>query len=102
MFFGKLVSLAMSYVAIVGVFVEIPIVSNYTFWVMVGAYFVWFTVHKPGRGAGVMLSIVVLLAAILGVFVEIPIVSNFAFWVMAANYIVLVAGTGSLILIIKK
>jgi hypothetical protein len=95
MFFGRIASLVMSYAAVAGVLIEIPIVSNYAFWVMVGAYLLWGAVHRPGRGVGVMLSIAVLLVAIVGVFVEIPIVSNYAFWVMAANYVIAVAGTGS-------
>jgi hypothetical protein len=103
MFFGRIVSLLMAQAAVLGTFVEIPIISNYAFWVLVGAYLVWAAAHRPARGVGVMLSIVLLLAAILGVFVEMPIVSNYAFWVMAANYFVVVAGTGpSYFVLIKK
>jgi hypothetical protein len=99
--FARIASLAMSHAAVVGVFAEIPIVSNYAFWVLVGAYFLWFTSAKPAKGSVsflMVLSIVLLLAAILAVFVEIPIVSNYAFWVMAGNYIVSAAG----FVIIKK
>ena len=38
MFLGRLVSLVMEIAAIVGVFVEIPIVSEWAFWLLVGAY----------------------------------------------------------------
>ena len=80
----------MSYAAVVGVFVEIPILSNYTFWVLVGAYLLWLGVNKRGarRFKGMlMVNILLTLAAIVGVFVEIPIVSNYAFWVVATAYV---------------
>ena len=103
MFFGRIASLLMGHAAVLGTFVEIPIISNYTFWVLVGAYFLWFAVHRLGRGFLLILSIVLTLAAIVGVFVEIPIVSNYAFWVMEANYLLAVAGTGpGYIVVIKK
>jgi len=37
---GFIASLVMVMVAIIGVFVEIPIISDYAFWVMFGAYVV--------------------------------------------------------------
>jgi hypothetical protein len=37
---GFIASLVLATLAIVGVFVEIPIVSHYAFWVMAGAYLV--------------------------------------------------------------
>jgi hypothetical protein len=94
MFSGRIASLVMSYAAVVGVFVYIPIISNWAFWIVVGAYLLWFAVHRRGRGVLLMLSIALLLATILAVFIEIPIVSDYAFWVMVANYVVVVAGTG--------
>jgi hypothetical protein len=100
MFSGRIASLVMSYAAVVGVFADIPIISNWAFWILVGAYLLWFAVHRLGRGPLLMLSIVLVLAAIVAVFVEIPIVSDYAFWVMAANYVVVVAGTGSSYLIL--
>jgi hypothetical protein len=97
MFFGRMASLVMSYAAIMGVYVEIPIVSNYAFWVLVGAYFLWIGVsRKQGKkrfALELILSILLTMAAIVGVFVEIPFVSNFAFWVMAASYVIIVAST---------
>jgi len=101
MFFGRIASLLMSYAAVVGVFAYIPILSDWAFWVMVGAYLLWFAVHRHGRGILLMLSIVLTLAAIVAVFVEIPIVSNYAFWVMAANYLLVIAGTGNYWLIVR-
>jgi hypothetical protein len=68
---------------------------------LVGAYLLWFAVHRLGRGLLLMVSIVLTLAAIVGVFVDIPIVSTYAFWVMAANYLLVVAGTGGSYLIVR-
>ena len=36
--FGFVLSLLMVILAVVGVFIEIPLVSNYAFWFAVGAY----------------------------------------------------------------
>ena len=36
--FGFVVSLVLVILAVVGVFIEIPIVSNYAFWFAIGAY----------------------------------------------------------------
>jgi hypothetical protein len=38
MFFGRMLSLVIAIAAIVGVFVEILIVSEWAFWLLVGAY----------------------------------------------------------------
>ena len=101
-FFGRLLSLVMATAAVVGVFTEIPILSDYAFWVLVGAYFVWLAVHRLSKGFKplLMVSIALLLVAIVGVFVEIPIVSKYVFWIMEANYLMIVAATGSTYLII--
>ena len=40
MFFGRIASLAMATAAVLGVFVEIPIVSDYAFWVMAANYLI--------------------------------------------------------------
>jgi len=40
MSFGFIASLVMAIVGIVGVFITIPIVSEYAFWVVIGAYIV--------------------------------------------------------------
>ena len=36
--FGFVVSLVLVILAVVGVFIEIPLVSNYAFWFTIGAY----------------------------------------------------------------
>jgi len=38
--FGRMVSIVIAIVAVLGVFVEIPIVSDYAFWILVAAYLV--------------------------------------------------------------
>jgi hypothetical protein len=102
-FFGRIVSLAMANAAVVGIFTEIPILSDYAFWVLVGAYFIWLAVHRLVKDRFqplLIVSIVLILVAIVGVFVEIPIVSDYVFWIMEANYLMIVAATGSSYLII--
>ena len=96
-FFGRLVSLVIATAAVVGVFTEIPILSEYAFWILLGAYFIWLAVHRLSHGFKplLMVSIVLLLVAIVGVFIEIPIVSDYVFWIMEANYLMIVAATGS-------
>jgi hypothetical protein len=97
MSFGRMASLAIAIVAVLAIFVEIPIVSDYAFWVLVGALLVWEAVHTPNTKNRfrwqTMLSIVLLLVAIVGVFVEIPIVTDYAFWILAAAYLVSVGST---------
>jgi hypothetical protein len=92
---GRIASLVIVTVAIVGVFVEIPIVSDYAFWVLVAAYVVWLGVHPPAKKfrPGDIGSLVLVLVAIVGLLVEILIVSNYAFWVVAAAYLVIVGYT---------
>jgi sulfite exporter TauE/SafE len=46
---GRVASIVIAIVAVVGVFVEIPIVSDYAFWIMAGAYLVWVGVHYDGN-----------------------------------------------------
>jgi hypothetical protein len=38
--FGFVVSLVLVILAVVGVFIEIPVVSNYAFWFAIGAYII--------------------------------------------------------------
>ena len=42
-----MLSLVVLGLAVVGVFVEIPFVSNYAFWVAVAAYFIRFVTRLP-------------------------------------------------------
>jgi hypothetical protein len=96
MSFGRMASLVLAIVAVLGLFVEIPIISDYAFWVLVGAYLIWQGVHSPSKKSfrpGTMASLVLLLVAIVGVFVEIPIVSDYAFWVLAAAYLIMIGRT---------
>jgi hypothetical protein len=96
MSFGRMVSLVIAIVAVLGVFIEIPIVSDFAFWVLAAAYLVWVGIHGPLKRSyspGRMASIVILLVAIVGVFIEIPIVSEYAFWVLAAAYLVMLGTT---------
>ena len=90
-------SLVIAIVAVLAIFVEIPIVSDYAFWFLVGALLLWEAVHTPNTKNRfrwqTMLSIVLLLVAIVGVFVEIPIVTDYAFWILAAAYLVSVGST---------
>jgi|HubBroStandDraft_3_1064219.scaffolds.fasta_scaffold658007_1 hypothetical protein len=102
-FFGRIVSLAMANAAVVGVFTQIPILSEYAFWILVGAYFIWLAVHRRAKDRFkplLIVSILLILVAIVAVFVEIPTVSDYAFWIMEANYLMIVAATGSPYLII--
>ena len=93
-----MISLVIAIAAIVGVFVEIPVVSNYAFWVLVVAFLVWELFHQHNFKIRfrywTMITIVLLLVAIVGVFVEIPIVSAYAFWVLFVAYLVSVGSTG--------
>jgi hypothetical protein len=70
--------------AVVGVFIDIPFVSNYAFWLAIAAYIIrdWYPTW-----AG-MLSLIVVGLAVVGVFISIPFVSNYAFWVAIAAYII--------------
>jgi hypothetical protein len=84
MSFGRVASLVIAIVAVLALFVEIPIVSDYAFRFLVGALIIWMGVHSQNTKNRfrwqTMLSIALLLVAIVGVFVEIPIVSAYAFW----------------------
>jgi hypothetical protein len=98
MSFWTMVSLMIAMVAVLGVFVEIPVVSDYAFWVLVAAYVVWVGSHYNTSATKgdlrVSASLVIFIVAIVGVFADIPIVSNYAFWVLAGAYLLYVAITG--------
>ena len=83
----RVLSLLVLMLAVVGVFADIPFVSNYAFWFAIAAYVIldWQT-----RWLG-MLSLLLLGLAIVGVFIEIPFVSKYAFWVAVAAYIIRIA-----------
>lgn len=92
-----MISLVIAIVAVVGVFVEIPVVSDYAFWVLVGAFLVWAAAHRANPKVSfrvwTMISLALLLVAIVGLFIEVPIVSTYAFWVLAAAYLISVGST---------
>jgi hypothetical protein len=46
LFLGYLISLVMVGFAIVGVFIEIPFVSNYAFWIVITAYVILASIHR--------------------------------------------------------
>jgi hypothetical protein len=73
--------------AVVGVFVDIPFVSNYAFWVAIAAYVIrdWFFNELIWVG---LVSLLVLGFAVAGVFIEIPIVSNYAFWFVIIAFMI--------------
>jgi len=79
-----LFSLVLMMLAVVGVFVDIPVVSNFAFWVAVVAYFI----YNWGPNWLGTASLLLLGLAIVGVFIEIPWVSNYAFWVAVAAYFI--------------
>jgi hypothetical protein len=97
MFFLRLISLMIAVAAIIGVFVDLPIISNYAFWIMVATYLMWLGVnhaHTTRRFRfQLMLTILLTMVSIVAVFVGIPIVSDCAFWVMAETYLMIVAST---------
>jgi hypothetical protein len=97
MFFVRLLSLVMAEAAIVGLFVDIPIISGFAFWIMVAAYLLWMGISRQGEKKGIKLhlmsTIVLTGAAVVGVFVGIPVVSDYVFWVMTSAYLIIVAST---------
>jgi hypothetical protein len=74
--------------AIVGVFIGIPFVSNYAFWFVIAAYFILNWAGGAGANWAGMLSLLLMMLAVVGVFANIPFVSNYAFWFAIAAYIV--------------
>ena len=97
MFFGRFVAQSLAFAAIAGVFGEIPIVSEWAFWFMFGAYLLWLAATRMADFKSIkwalMITLLATMAAVVGLFVYIPIVSNTAFWMMAAAYVIMVAST---------
>jgi hypothetical protein len=65
----SVVSLVMAVAAIVGVFVYIPMISEYAFWVLVLAIILWLGGHalRVAFSLAAMLSVALLLLAIVSV-----------------------------------
>ena len=81
-------SLVVLMLSIVGVFIEIPFVSRYAFWVAVGSYvFLYWSTAKGANFSGIV-SLILLGLAVAGCFADIPFVSNYAFWFAVAAYII--------------
>jgi hypothetical protein len=83
----RMVSFVLAVFAVLAVFIEIPIISNHAFWVLVGAYLLYVARFRPHIPVVRLVSLVLALLAIVAVFTEIQIVSDFAFWVMAAAFL---------------
>jgi hypothetical protein len=87
-------SLLVLVLAVVGVFADIPFVSNYAFWVAIAAYVIlnWGGAMVTGSAAATnwpgILSLFLLMLAVVGVFIEIPFVSHYAFWFAFAAYMI--------------
>jgi uncharacterized protein (DUF983 family) len=84
---AAMLSLVLLVFAVVGVFIEIPFVSQYAFWVAVAAY----VIRDWGLVWAGMLSLLVVGLAIVGLFIEIPFVSQYAFWLAIAAYVIRMA-----------
>jgi hypothetical protein len=80
-------SLLLLGLAVVGVFIDIPFVSQYAFWIAIAAY----VIRDWGPIWAGMLSLLVVGLAIVGVFIDIPFVSQYAFWVAIAAYFIRIA-----------
>jgi hypothetical protein len=93
--FPRFFSLVLAMLAVVGVFIEIPFVSNYAFWIMTAAYVIHIssTTIVAGIHFPTFLGLVLALFAVVGVFIEIPFVSNYAFWIMTAAYVIDISST---------
>jgi hypothetical protein len=59
MFFGRIAAQLLAFAAIAGVFGEIPIVSEWAFWFMVGAYLLWLGVNRMHTTRRIKLQLMV-------------------------------------------
>lgn len=83
-------SLTMSYLAVAAVFAKIPLVSDGAFWILGGAYLVWFVAHRPRKWSPLMrLSVGLLLGAMLLV----PFAGDSSFWILLAGYLAMFGDT---------
>src|SRR5215831_347902 len=92
-FWVRMTSFVLAVVAVLAVFIEIPIITNFAFWVLVVAYLLYVARFRPLSPVVRMVSLVLTSLAIVGIFAEIRIVSDFAFWVMAAAFLVWFSAT---------
>jgi hypothetical protein len=81
-------SLVVLMFSVVGVFVFIPFVSQYAFWVAVGAFvFLYWATAKGANFFGIV-SLILLGFAVVECFAGIPFESHYACWFAIAAYIV--------------
>jgi hypothetical protein len=83
-----LLSLVVLMLAIVGVFVFIPFVSNYAFWFAIAAFVILHWGTAAGANVSGIVSLILLGLAVAGCFADIPFVSNYAFWFVIAAYLI--------------
>jgi hypothetical protein len=95
MAFPRFFALILALFAVVGVFIEIPFVSNYAFWIMTAAYVIQISSSTIVVDMAFFrfFSLVLALFAVVGVFIEIPFVSNYAFWIMTAAYVIQISSS---------
>jgi hypothetical protein len=74
--------------ATIGIFVDIPFVSNYAFWVAILAYVILYWGSRIGASWPGIVSLILLGLAVVGVFIEIPLVSHYAFWFAVLAYVI--------------
>ena len=74
--------------AVVGVFVDIPFVSNYAFWVAIVAFVILYWGSQIGASWPGIVSLFLLGLAVVGCLADIPVVSRYAFWFAIAAYVV--------------
>jgi hypothetical protein len=92
MHFPTIISLVLALFAVRGVFIEIPFVSTYAFWIVIAAYVIQAS-SITRRNILFSFALVLALLAVVGVFVEIPFVSTYAFWIAIAAYLINVSST---------
>jgi hypothetical protein len=97
-FFVMIITLSLALLAVLGVFIEIPFVSSYAFWVATAAYVILASAVAI-RSMSFSFALVIALLAVVGVFIYIPFVSDYAFWVMIAAYLFLVSSVSKLTII---
>ena len=81
-------SLLLLVLAVVGVFIRIPFVSDYAFWVAIAAYVILHWMNFRGAHLPGILSLILLGLAVVGVLANIPFVCDYAFWFAVAAYVI--------------
>jgi hypothetical protein len=89
---AQFISLVLALLAVLSVFIYIPFISDYAFWVVIAAYLIVASAVVIRR-MFFSVALVIALIAVVGVFIEIPFVSNYAFWIAIAAYIIIISTT---------